>query len=343
MVVQSQTRVNGEYPAAVGANAGHLKLRGQHVEPSTEAFPDLDTKGYEVVKGVISRERAAQYVDRMYQWLEGFGTGFKADDRSTWHIDQLPSFHRGGLFHRYGVGHEQFAWDIRSEPGLIDTFAKIWNTQELLVSFDSVNISLPFPKEELEGERGGAWPHVDQSPNRRFKHCVQGIMNLEVNGPDDGGLMVLSGSLPLYAKFFEEHEAQAPEGGWTWRDSHQFTEEQLTWFYDRGCKWVKVEAEPGDVILWDSRCIHYGAPARGDRPRVATYVCYKPAKDIEPEMLETRKKALEECIGTSHDPLLFRLTGSKAMGPLDENERMEPLVKPVLSDRAKQLAGVLAY
>jgi hypothetical protein len=45
----------------------------------------------------------------------------------------------------------------------------------------------------------------------------------------------------------------------------------------------------------------------------------------------------------SHDPLLFRLTGSKAMGPLDENERMEPLVKPVLSDRAKQLAGVLAY
>jgi hypothetical protein len=82
--------------------------------------------------------------------------------------------------------------------------------------------------------------------------------------------MVLSGSLPLYAQFFEEHEDQAPEGGWSWRDSYPFTEEQLSWFYEHGCKWIKVEAEPGDLILWDSRCIHYGAPARGERPRVAT-------------------------------------------------------------------------
>ena len=28
------------------------------------------------------------------------------------------------------------------------------------------------PKEEIEGQRSKAWPHVDQSPNRRFKHCV---------------------------------------------------------------------------------------------------------------------------------------------------------------------------
>jgi ectoine hydroxylase-related dioxygenase (phytanoyl-CoA dioxygenase family) len=83
--------------------------------------------------------------------------------------------------------------------------------------------------------------------------------------------MVLSGSMPLYAQFFEEHEADAPEGGWSWRDSYHFTNPaHLQWFYDRGCKWVKMEAEPGDVILWDSRCIHYGAAARGDRARVAT-------------------------------------------------------------------------
>lgn len=82
--------------------------------------------------------------------------------------------------------------------------------------------------------------------------------------------MVLSGSLPLYAQYFEEHDKDAPEGGWTWKDSFHFKEEELQWFYDRGCKWHKVEASPGDLILWDSRCIHYGAAARGDRPRVAT-------------------------------------------------------------------------
>jgi hypothetical protein len=41
---------------------------------------------------------------------------------------------RGGLFHRNGAGQEQFCWDIRSEPEVIKTFAKIWGTEELLVS-----------------------------------------------------------------------------------------------------------------------------------------------------------------------------------------------------------------
>jgi len=82
--------------------------------------------------------------------------------------------------------------------------------------------------------------------------------------------MVLEGSFPLYNEFFETHEHEAPAEGWTWRDSHHFTSEQEKWFLDRGCTWKKVEAGAGDVILWDSRCMHYGAAAKGDRPRIAT-------------------------------------------------------------------------
>jgi hypothetical protein len=37
-------------------------------------------------------------------------------------------------------------------------------------------------------------------------HCIQGIANFLPNGPNDGGLMVLEGSFPLYKQFFEEHE-----------------------------------------------------------------------------------------------------------------------------------------
>lgn len=82
--------------------------------------------------------------------------------------------------------------------------------------------------------------------------------------------MVLEGSFPLYNEFFETHENEAPAEGWTWRDSHHFEEHQIKWFLERGCTWKKVEAGPGDVILWDSRCIHYGAAAKGERPRIAT-------------------------------------------------------------------------
>jgi hypothetical protein len=39
------------------------------------------------------------------------------------------------MFNRHGVQHEQWVWDIRSEPGLVNVFAQIWGTDELLVSF----------------------------------------------------------------------------------------------------------------------------------------------------------------------------------------------------------------
>ncbi|KAK4686141.1 hypothetical protein P7C73_g3991, partial [Tremellales sp. Uapishka_1] len=324
-------------------DAGHLKLRGHQTAPTTTAYAQLDAVGYEVVKGVISPEKAKEYADRMYNYVESFGLGFKKDDRSTWHVENLPKFNKGGMIARYGAGHEQFAWDIRSEPELMKTFGKIWNTEELLVSFDIVNVSLPFPKEERSDLMTAPWPHVDQSPARRFKHCIQGIMNFEENGPDDGGLMVLDGTLPLYAEFFDNNKHDIPLHNGQLLDSYHYTEAQLQWFYDRGCKWKKVEAGPGDVILWDSRCIHYGAAAKGDRPRVATYVCYKPARDVEPDVLELRKKCIENWWTTSHDPLMFRVTGAQAMGKLTEDERTQPPVLPVLSDRAKQLAGVLPY
>lgn len=80
---------------------------------------------------------------------------------------------------------------------------------------------------------------------------------------------MLAGSLPLFNEFFETHTPPSP-AGYTWRDAAWYSEEDLQWFYDRGCEWIKVEAEPGDLILWDSRTIHYGAHTEGDRPRVAT-------------------------------------------------------------------------
>ncbi|KAI9637511.1 uncharacterized protein MKK02DRAFT_23915 [Dioszegia hungarica] len=333
---------------------GTLKLRGDTRRPEAGVFPDLDSKGYTVVKGAIPAERAAEYVQRMYGWLESFNLGFKGNDPSTWHIDRVPYFNRGGIYTRNGAGHEQFAWDIRGEPGVINAFAKIWGTDELLVSFgescygtmliaDAVNISLPYPKEEMEGQRGKPWPHVDQSPNKRFKNCIQGIANLEKNGPDDGGLMVLSGSLPLFEEYFKAKEASGDAPEWSWRDAAWYSDDDLQWFYDRGCKWVKVEADPGDLILWDSRTIHYGANAQGSRPRVAAYVCYKPAADIHPDMKAAKLHAMEHHISTSHDPLLFRMTGSQIEKKIAEDERPGPIVKPVLTQRMKRLAGLVDY
>jgi len=80
--------------------------------------------------------------------------------------------------------------------------------------------------------------------------------------------MVLRGSFPLYKELFTTHSP--PPEGWPTADSYHHTPEQLQWFYDRGCTWEHVDAEAGDVILWDSRCVHYGAAPNGENARYAT-------------------------------------------------------------------------
>jgi hypothetical protein len=113
--------------------------------------------------------------------------------------------------------------------------------------------------------------------------------------------MVLKGSFQLFNDFFAEHPDLKPEDGWSNIDFFAMPEEVMQWFYDRGCEWSKVAVGPGDVILWDSRVIHYGAAAEGSRPRVATCeyalqtqltidVCYRPASEISEKSREMRKE-----------------------------------------------------
>lgn len=40
----------------------------------------------------------------------------------------------------YGVTHEKWVWDIRGEPGVVDTFEKVYDDEDLIVSFDVVNV-----------------------------------------------------------------------------------------------------------------------------------------------------------------------------------------------------------
>ena len=62
----------------------------------------------------------------------------------------------------------------RREPGVLAAFEKLWNTDELIVSYDTINLTLP-----NASKMGGSkpWPHVDQAPERQGLSCVQGIIN----------------------------------------------------------------------------------------------------------------------------------------------------------------------
>jgi hypothetical protein len=121
---------------------------------------DLARDGYAVVKGAIPRERADKYADQMYSWLEGLyvflsrpdlhtvnqsfsNLGFDRNDLSTVHKDNLPLITEKGMCLQYAVTHEDFAWGIRGEPGVVEAFEKVYSTKDLIVSFDAINFTFP--------------------------------------------------------------------------------------------------------------------------------------------------------------------------------------------------------
>ena len=132
-------------------------------------------------------------------------------------------------------------------------------------------------------------------------------------------------------------------------DWYGFTAEQEQWFYDRGCKWVKVCAQPGDLLLWDSRTLHYNVPPTGNRDRSCTYVCMAPAKLLSDDDRKKRTDAFNECRGTTHVP--FASIYSKAHRPAIRGDTGEPdpmdTGKPrnprKPTDLVLKLAGVKAY
>ncbi|GFZ51167.1 hypothetical protein JCM24511_08925 [Saitozyma sp. JCM 24511] len=255
---------------------------------------DLARDGFVILRGVVPPERAEAYRQRAFDWIENVGLGFDRNDPNTWKQDCMPVMKKGGMFH-HSVGQEAFLWELRQEQGVIDAFAKLWGTDKLLVSFDGANVSMPGPMQDLNQP---AWWHVDQDPDKFGCRCVQGLVNLNVNGPEDGGLMVLRGSHKQNQTFFTEvwngSDGFRPMGVEAQPDFFGFTDDHMKWFYSQGCEWVKTEMQPGDLVLWDSRTAHYNVPPKCHRDRVAAYTCYAPAYLCSAEQLELKKKLFVE-------------------------------------------------
>ncbi|KAK1676391.1 phytanoyl-CoA dioxygenase [Colletotrichum godetiae] len=306
-------------------------------------YRQFTEKGFSVIPSVIPHDKAVEYQQKAFAWLKSFdNSALDLADPATWTPGNLPFISEINTVNHYGVVHEKFMWDIRQEPGVIDVFAKVWNTRDLIVSFDALNVTLPRRQGHTAREK---WPHVDQSPYRQGLECVQGIVNLSKAGPEDGGLTVYPGTHKITESFFKEHTDMSE---WTRKDFFHYTPEQISWFEKQGYQEHKVVAEPGDLIIWDSRLIHFGAEPteKSETIRTITYVSYAPASFATNEALEAKKEAFGKWLATTHwphDNIVPRTNQPTLPNGTVDNRRSEPLDKPVLTPELLRLAGVEAY
>jgi hypothetical protein len=133
----------------------------------------------------------------------------------------------------------------------------------------------------------------------------------------------------------------------------------VSWFEERGCQWKKVCAEPGDLIVWDSRTPHYNisssSTSSSSMPTFAAYVCCIPVCAVSQENLKSKREAFEQRKGTTHWPdarvVRRNETRIKSLddrlgiksgegGVLDPVNRMRSVREPVLGERAFRLTGI---
>ena len=87
------------------------------------------------------------------------GLGYDRKDPSTVHPDKLPVINEKGMLLNYAAAHEDFVWAIRSEEGVVSSFEKVYNDNDLIVSFDAINYGFA---NRTNLKPNNPWPHQDQ-------------------------------------------------------------------------------------------------------------------------------------------------------------------------------------
>lgn len=304
---------------------------------------ELEENGYAVVPKYVNDIETERIKKSLIKFICGLNMNGNLDenDRKTWTNKNLP-FNIHGIIKHYGIGQCQALWDIREH--LADLFEAIHGTSKLLTSFDGACLLVPNSKctEAI---------HTDQSPiiERKDKDfiSIQGIFNMEDCGENDGGLVVYKGSHKQHSKYFDDNNINSKEN-WYIFDSKKVKNETGVDFLEK-FKRIKVCCKAGDVLLFDSRTAHTVTPSTNNF-RIAAYVsmlpiCYSDEKKLEKE-LERKKKYFKEIRTTSHWACKFLSVNPKKPrwgkeGFRDEND--DSFVKPILTTRMKQLAGLINY
>ena len=95
---------------------------------------ELSNKGYVIIPNILTSEEINLYSQEFHKWRNS--------------IDNLDSIHKKIsphlIYKFHQIGHQRHAWLIRTNPKIINIFKQLWNTDELVVSFDG---SCYMPKE----------------------------------------------------------------------------------------------------------------------------------------------------------------------------------------------------
>ena len=247
---------------------------------------DLDKNGFCVIPNILDKDKIDLCKKSFKEWQETI------PNHDNFHKSCNPN----NIYKYHRVGHTKMSWYIRTRPQIQDIFKSIWNTDELVVSFDGAC----YMNSDIK-DNNKLWTHVDQGAESSELKCYQGFVSLTDNTQKT--LRVYESSHLLHKSYFEE-KGLTKTGNWTLIDK-----DYLDKIEDK--KRV-LDVPAGSLVLWDSRCFHQNQiGGDNDEDRLVQYVCYLPKshpKNTE-AMKKKRLKYYKEQRTTSHWPCPIKVNG----------------------------------
>lgn len=300
----------------------------------------LDTFGVAIIPNLFSPKECKKILSDMWDYFEyitqKWDVPIDRNDNNTWkEIYKLYPLH-SMLIQYFGIGQAQFAWNVRENPKIIEVYENLFDTTELLVSFDGSSFSVP-PEITKRGWFRSAKFHTDQSYCRNEFECAQSwITALDVE-EGDATLAVLEGSNLFHAEFARVFSKNNKA------DWYKLNDSEIKWYINKGCREIRIKCPKGSAVFWDSRTIHCGVEPEKNRLnpkiRAIVYTCYMPREYITNANLKKKIKAFNDLRTTNHWPVYPKLFPKHPRTYGGPEVIITPYPKPTLTERGLKLAG----
>lgn len=295
----------------------------------------LNEHGYVVISDIMNENEINQNKDLLWKFIQRDSNGaIQRNNPDTW-SNNWPQFSTHGVIKGHGIGQSELLWNVRSNRSIKKVFAQLWNTRQLLTSFDGCCTFRDW-RYNSSWKTGSGWNHVDQNPRMKpDKCCIQGLVSLYDQNEKTGGLIV-----------YPQTHLQFDQLKGVTKTSSDFVKVLDTYsIMNNGKTRGKlVHCKAGDLILWDSRTVHCNSPAvaidelKQDEPvdllRLVVYVSMGPVQFVRnitlEEFRQKRKDFVERNITTNHWSTELDIAG-------EEETRLPPQVIDNFTEYQKAL------
>lgn len=250
---------------------------------NNEIIKNLRELGYCIVPNVINNDEIDEAKKLFFEWKNKIPNIDKIHDTIDPH----------GIFKFHQIGHQKHAWYLRTRQNIINIFKSIWNTDNLVVSFDGccyINKNL--------NKKDTIWTHTDQASNNSDLQCYQSFISLSDN--EERTLIVYERSHLYHKEYFKNKKKSSKR--WNLID-HDVLEKL------KDTKKI-LKVNKGSLVIWDSRTFHqnqYGKP--NSEERLVQYICYLPKDNkLNTKNEQTKRiKYFNEKRTTSHWPYKIKV------------------------------------